>query len=151
MTTEKAREYQREYQAKRRRICLGNGLCVDCRREHDSGKNRCDICREKRNYRSGLTYELRKAAGLCANCKGPRMENHAYCDKCNEKYRKRQQQRNPNHVIWRPGKAGRPPKWAVQKVLDLLDWSLPVKELVAASGLSATTIYNYKQKRGGTK
>jgi ACT domain-containing protein len=31
--------------------------------------------------------------------------------------------------------------------LDLLDWSQHVDDLVKQSGLSRTTIYNYKKKR----
>ena len=122
-------------------------MCIDCCEPHDSPKNCCDACREKRNAIANEKYHYRKENGLCSNCNTPRMEGHAYCESCSEKYRKRYQRDNPNHVIWRPGKAGRPPKWAVQKVLDLLDRSQHVDDLVKKSGMSRTTIYTYKKKR----
>ena len=91
-------DFQKKYQAKRRRECLSAGLCQICGHRDicARSKNLCEECLESQikannKRRSGL-----KAKGLCVECgKKPASKGVLRCRPCQDKVNARARGRDP--------------------------------------------------------
>lgn len=113
MTDEERDEYRKkdcEYQKKKQRENIKNGICVRCYKPNNNGKIRCDRCnaifneyQKKRKERLGLYAESREskiARGACLYCGNPVYENFKLCKECYAKACTNINNFNQNH-FWR--------------------------------------------------
>lgn len=87
-TEEQIREYNREYQRRRRAELKALGLCAHCGRNpiEEGRRKLCAACRARENENARARREYLRGRGLCLDCGREKARpGHYWCEACQKR------------------------------------------------------------------